>query len=74
NNGEHLWQWTAQQSLNDEIKTPVENATKNEPVNKTSVVKTGDTNNVYLYVVTGIISMAVMAEYIHKKNKKSITK
>ena len=42
--------------------------------NKTSVVKTGDTNNVYLYVVTGIISMAVMAEYIHKKNKKSITK
>ena len=82
NNGEHLWQWTAQQSLNDEIKTPVENATKkpvenatkNEPVNKTSVVKTGDTNNVYLYVVTGIISMAVMAEYIHKKNKESITK
>ena len=24
NNGEHLWQWTAKQSLNDEIKTPVE--------------------------------------------------
>ena len=22
NNGEHLWQWTAQQSLYDEIKTP----------------------------------------------------
>lgn len=29
NNGEHLWQWTAQQSLYDEIKTPVENAIKN---------------------------------------------
>ncbi len=27
-----------------------------------------------LYVVTGSISMAVMAEYIHNKNKKSITK
>lgn len=74
NNGEHLWQWTAKQSLNDEIKTPVENTIKNEPVNKTSAVKTGDTNYVYLYVVTGSISMAVMAEYIHNKNKKSITK
>lgn len=41
---------------------------------KTSAVKTGDTNHVYLYVVTGSISMAVMAEYIHNKNKKSITK
>lgn len=29
NNGEHLWQWTAQHSLNNEIKTPVENAIKN---------------------------------------------
>ena len=47
---------------------------KNEPVKKTSAVKTGDTNHVYLYVVTGSISMAVMAEYIHNKNKKSITK
>ena len=74
NNGEHLWQWTAKQSLNDEIKTPVENTIKNEPVKKTSAVKTGDTNYVYLYVVTGSISMAVMAEYIHNKNKKSITK
>ena len=36
---------------------------------KQSAVKTGDTNYVYLYVVAGSISMAVMAEYIHKKNK-----
>lgn len=69
NNGEHVWQWSARQTLKTpETVTDTETSKTESPANqKTESVKTGDTSLRELYLVLSTISLTVMGYQIFRR-------
>lgn len=68
-NGEHVWQWTANQLLTvpqTEIK-PNETKKPNQENKPAQSVKTGDTTTIEYYIIISGTSAAILAHYVLKK-------